>query len=1023
MTSDRTHRPTAIVGVLALIAALLAALIGPASPAGATQIAADAFGYTAWDSNAPDAGPSFAAVDISGTGTDLGLTGDGVDVATALEAPFNFYGTFYDALRVGSFGIIGFGATTVAPDLSNDCPLPATPSTGDGARIYPLHDDLIVDGTAYYEYFDVSPVPNFASPGVNEPAMGASVIQFTDVHHFGVAGSWDMWVILYDDGDITVQIGAGNPELGSGSTTGIQNGDASIGLTTVCNSANSVPDNYVAHFEHPGLDIPSPIVVDTTDDVVADDGLTSLREAITLAGYDGVDSTIELAPGATYTLDECGGDDPAEEDANVDGDLDSIWPDDITINGHGATLTTTCQERLINNLGDHLTIRELTLTGGETATGVDLRGGGAIETFGPLTLEDSTVHGNSAPGSVGGGLLSNPGELTLVDTAVFDNVAVAGGGIASTGPATITRSSVTGNTATGAFGGGAVALDNGGDLTVVNSTLSGNTSATGAAVRNDGGDVTLTHATVVGNSTTGGSAGDVTVTGGATVLTSTASIIAESAGAGANCVLEGSTTSNGHNLTGDGTCGLGGATDLEGTPGTPLDPQLGPLEFGSPGAHVPEPGSPVIDVVPAASCGASDDLRGTARPQGAGCEIGAIEIPVSAELNAAGRFVPLPPTRILDTRTDHGDPGPKGFVGANSAIDVQVAGAGGVPNDAIAVVMNVTATESAAAGFVTAWPKGEPRPNASNLNLTEVDQTRPNLVTVPIGADGKVSLYTPVGHPPDRRRLGILPRPGQRAQRRPGRAADAVACVRHPARSRRSRSQGLRRRQWLDRRAGRRGRRGSAVGRGCGDPQRDGDRSRRGGVRHRLGDRAAPTQCQRVEPAGAGRDRTEPGDRPARDRGQGQPVHPVGHPPARRRDRLRHRRHGPGEHRRALRTAHPAPRVRHATDRRPRPQGLRRRRAVDRDADRWNARHPDERRGGRPQRDRHRSGRRGFHHRLAPRHAATECFDPEPGRWRHPTQRGDPADRRGRQGRLLHPVGHPPARRRGRLLPGLIPGS
>jgi len=40
------------------------------------------------------------------------------------------------------------------------------------------------------------------------------------------------------------------------------------------------------------------------------------------------------------------------------------------------------------------------------------------------------------------------------------------------------------------------------------------------------------------------------------------------------------------------------------------------------------------------------------------------------------------------------------------------------------------------------WPSDQPRPNASNLNLSTPGQTIPNLVTVPLGADGAVKMYT-----------------------------------------------------------------------------------------------------------------------------------------------------------------------------------------------------------------------------------------------------------------------------------------
>lgn len=111
----------------------------------------------------------------------------------------------------------------------------------------------------------------------------------------------------------------------------------------------------------------------------------------------------------------------------------------------------------------------------------------------------------------------------------------------------------------------------------------------------------------------------------------------------------------------------------------------------------------------------------------------------------AGRYTPLSPTRILDTRISLGVPGTTP-VPAGTKIDLAVAGHGGVPaTGAAAVVLNVTAAESLGAGFVTAWPAGNPRPNASTLNVTFAGQNIANLVIVPLGANGAVSLYTQAG--------------------------------------------------------------------------------------------------------------------------------------------------------------------------------------------------------------------------------------------------------------------------------------
>ncbi len=112
---------------------------------------------------------------------------------------------------------------------------------------------------------------------------------------------------------------------------------------------------------------------------------------------------------------------------------------------------------------------------------------------------------------------------------------------------------------------------------------------------------------------------------------------------------------------------------------------------------------------------------------------------------SAGRLVPLPPARVFDTRPEEPAPGPKGVVSAGTSIEVQVGGVGGVPADAAAAVLNVTATAAVAPGFVTVWPTGRDQPLASTLNLTRVGDTTPNLVIVPLGTGGRVSLFSQAG--------------------------------------------------------------------------------------------------------------------------------------------------------------------------------------------------------------------------------------------------------------------------------------
>src|SRR5207245_11644842 len=107
--------------------------------------------------------------------------------------------------------------------------------------------------------------------------------------------------------------------------------------------------------------------------------------------------------------------------------------------------------------------------------------------------------------------------------------------------------------------------------------------------------------------------------------------------------------------------------------------------------------------------------------------------------NWPGQYHSLVPARILDTRTGTGGFG--SAIGPQRTIAVPVTGRGGVPTSGVAaVVLNVTAASPTAAGYLTVYPTGVARPNASNLNFVP-GQTIPNLVEVPVGKAGKVNVY------------------------------------------------------------------------------------------------------------------------------------------------------------------------------------------------------------------------------------------------------------------------------------------
>jgi hypothetical protein len=75
---------------------------------------------------------------------------------------------------------------------------------------------------------------------------------------------------------------------------------------------------------------------------------------------------------------------------------------------------------------------------------------------------------------------------------------------------------------------------------------------------------------------------------------------------------------------------------------------------------------------------------------------------------------------------------------------VKVAGVGGVPSNATAVVVNLTAVGATTPTCVTAYPAGQARPAGANLNVSNASAL-PNLAIVPVGAGGYIDLYNSSG--------------------------------------------------------------------------------------------------------------------------------------------------------------------------------------------------------------------------------------------------------------------------------------
>jgi subtilisin family serine protease len=129
-------------------------------------------------------------------------------------------------------------------------------------------------------------------------------------------------------------------------------------------------------------------------------------------------------------------------------------------------------------------------------------------------------------------------------------------------------------------------------------------------------------------------------------------------------------------------------------------------------------------------------------------------IPMPNVPAAPADYVPLTPARLLDTRSistgastfDGNDLG-CGAVGQGlpNVRTLEVEGRAGIPSTGVdAVAVNVTVVTPTASNYLTVYPNGTPKPNASNINFV-AGQNIPNMAIVKVGSDGKIAIYNESG--------------------------------------------------------------------------------------------------------------------------------------------------------------------------------------------------------------------------------------------------------------------------------------
>jgi hypothetical protein len=379
---------------------------------------------------------------------------------------------------------------------------------------------------------------------------------------------------------------------------------------------------------------------DSTSGSCAVAGPCSLRQAVKAANENNLTTadTITFAAGVTnVTMGNLGG-------ANNGG---AVSDGPITIDGGGTvTVTVTAGDhalQLRNNSGvaAATTVKNITLTGipaGTSNGGAALISGNSTHT---VTFDHTTISNNTTTNGSGAGFQSSGALVTVnvVDSTISGNHANAGsgGGISAAGDSdvNITRSTISGNTAQSLGGGVETPGGSSSVLTVVNSTISGNSAGGGAGIYDGADAIKLSYSTIANNTTSSAMAGaglESSIGAGSTLK---GNIFSGNTAAGVNadCKTFNKPASQGFNFEGGTGCRFGtapvNATDHSSTP-----INLGALanNGGPTSTHALPAGSLAIDAGgTGGSCTAigggalGTDQRGTTRPQVAQCDSGAFE--------------------------------------------------------------------------------------------------------------------------------------------------------------------------------------------------------------------------------------------------------------------------------------------------------------------------------------------------------------------------------------------------------------
>lgn len=253
-----------------------------------------------------------------------------------------------------------------------------------------------------------------------------------------------------------------------------------------------------------------------------------------------------------------------------------------------------------------VSITNSTIQDNETGAGAGISVGGAHS----VIVTDSTISNNQATFQGGGGIYAETGTVTILNSTISGNSAApfgSGGGVymSGAGSVVVTNSTISGNSAAGGGGG----VDTFGSITATNSTITGNSAtesaAKGGGLLGRGSAWNFKFTTIVDNTAGTGGGNNIADDSGSTAFTSIGSVIAATGQSSCTGVTPDATSTYNATVADDSSCGFGqsgGPGNFSATTGE-LNLEALAVNANPSGTKtmLPNTGSKLINAVPAAT--------------------------------------------------------------------------------------------------------------------------------------------------------------------------------------------------------------------------------------------------------------------------------------------------------------------------------------------------------------------------------------------------------------------------------------